>query len=83
MVKHGDFKMYRRIGCRCDMCRQAHRIAQRRARAQAAMHPERMPSGAHGTENGYNYWKCRCDLCRAAMSEYRANLKAAKREPRS
>ena len=72
-----------RAGCRCEVCRNGHRIHQQRLREAARW--KEIPESVHGTTNGYGYWDCRCELCRAAKRAanhrdnpiYKARRKAA------
>ena len=80
-MKHGASQY--RAGCRCDICREGHRIHMQSVRENARWKP--IPEHVHGTTHGYGYWDCRCDLCRAAKRAanardnpvYKARRKAA------
>lgn len=61
-MKHGASQY--RAGCRCEVCRDGHRIHQQRLREAARW--KEIPESVHGTANGYGYWDCRCEFCRAA-----------------
>lgn len=57
-------------GCRCDDCREANRIEQRRTDANRRAswtgdHPEGKPFSV----STYDNWGCRCDECTAVHSE--------------
>lgn len=64
--RHGQASSYRNRGCRCDRCREAHRLDKARRRAEG-------PKGTyaktaeHGTRSRYARG-CRCDECRAATT---------------
>ena len=63
-MRHGASRYA--VGCRCEQCRDGHRVRMQAAR-EAARDRE-VPTSAHGTVNGYGYWDCRCDACLAAKS---------------
>ena len=58
-MKHGASQY--RAGCRCEVCREGHRVNQERLRDAARWRP--IPEHVHGTTHGYGYWDCRCDRC--------------------
>lgn len=64
---HGEPLTYRghggRRGCRCDQCREAHRVHTAAARAENAARGLAPGHPAHGTRNGYDHYRCRCDQC--------------------
>ena len=73
--RHGTANGYQNLGCRCDRCREAHRVAHLEYTHRAGRHrpyavylAERYPGPPpHGTESRYgNPHRCRCDECRAA-----------------
>ena len=80
-MKHGASQY--RAGCRCEVCREGHRLHQQRLREAARW--KEIPAHVHGTTHGYGYWDCRCELCRAAKRAsnahdnpvYKARRKAA------
>lgn len=65
MRTHGLASTYRH-GCRCDDCREAHRVAHAAQRAALAARPRAQVP--HGTSGGYDNWLCRCEKCTAAKS---------------
>lgn len=72
--RHGTKYNYG-LGCRCELCTEAMRIAQktRNENRNDRIIPfkSRSKTGlVHGTLNGYQYYKCRCDACKKAVSEY-------------
>lgn len=68
---HGTLSGYRVAGCRCDLCREANRLARRNDRE--ARYAERIKVGdrwfhpkvglRHGTLWAYKDHGCRCDPC--------------------
>ncbi|MHB9004435.1 MAG: hypothetical protein ACYC6C_10295 [Coriobacteriia bacterium] len=66
MADHGGAgTKYAHEGCRCDLCREAHRarIARRRAERDVSKY-----EGPHGVPSTYKNWRCRCEPCKAAWS---------------
>jgi hypothetical protein len=69
-------------GCRCDECRELHKLACRRRfdemEARGRADPSLIP---HGTKSGYSNWGCRCDECTAGhaldMKRYHALRRAS------
>lgn len=61
-MKHGASRYH--DGCRCEVCREGHRIRQKATRDAARW--KEIPAHVHGTTHGYGYWECRCEACRAA-----------------
>jgi hypothetical protein len=64
-------------GCRCDECKEAHRLRCAAVKAALAARPrEDVP---HGTDSGYTNWACRCALCCKVNSDrsraYRKSVK--------
>lgn len=69
---HGTAGRYRAGGCRCDLCREANRLARRKAREER--YAERIKVGGrwfhpkvgllHATAWAYQEHGCRCDACR-------------------
>ena len=76
--RHGDANTYRnkRYACRCDRCREAHRIRCAEERADRIARGLPMNDPRHGTHNGRINWGCGCTRCRRAESDYH---KAGKR----
>jgi len=76
MKTHGNASTYE-AGCRCDDCRGAHRVKQRRMRAlrivRGLLDPTLIP---HGTRTGYSGWGCKCEACSEAEMTYHRNRKA-------
>lgn len=66
-IKHG-FTAYRNGDCRCDECRESHRV--RTAEVRAAV-KGLCPADQHGTRNGYDHYGCRCRPCVAAHNAAR------------
>lgn len=62
--RHGTPNGYVNYGCRCESCKAAASVAQKRIKAALRSRP--IPSYVHGTVNGYKTYKCKCDACRAA-----------------
>lgn len=83
---HGTVARYRNGRCRCDLCKDAVRLAaaarrkQRKADAESGFF-----TGTHGTVSTYNNGGCRCDECKAAVRAYDRQLyertKAERRTP--
>lgn len=72
--KHGRTRYNE--GCRCDVCREANRVAHRKGAKTRRNRPfNEIPHGV----NGYRNYGCRCETCtdagRAAMRAYRQGLK--------
>ena len=67
--RHGTNTGYG-YGCRCDRCKEAHRLYGREIHER---HKEELLNDPtdprHGTTTGYSYG-CRCERCRAAVSKY-------------
>lgn len=64
MRTHGKDQTYT-AGCRCDLCRAAHRImATRQQRSREARLRADPLIVVHGLMSTYSNWGCRCDLCR-------------------
>lgn len=76
MPEHGKENTYARHGCRCDECREANRLAQRRKRARDKPTPEHV----HGTKSGYSYYRCRCVECLRAWKAYHVPYMKAYRQ---
>lgn len=76
--RHGTTNGYGNLGCRCDACREAHRINHRKYMDR--MRAEGRTLGRHGTALSYDSG-CRCDDCREAHNaksrEYKRARKAA------
>lgn len=74
---HGTSGGYCNHGCRCDACRDAHRLAHKRHRTNR--YAERVEVGdqlvhlsaPHGTVRAYDYFGCRCDDCRSTHARRR------------
>lgn len=64
-------------GCRCDKCREAHRVRHAASRAALAARPrDQVP---HGTSGGYDNWLCRCEKCTAAKKARNAASRRARK----
>lgn len=80
---HGTTNGYGNLGCRCELCREANRIAHGQY-MQRVRHTGRLTEDdrIHGTSYRYDVG-CRCDQCRAAHNEKsrrtKARLRAQKR----
>ncbi len=69
--RHGQ-NGYSNLGCRCDVCRQAHADYAIGIRETRARRIGRDPSLApHGKSSTYTNWGCRCDDCRRANTDER------------
>lgn len=79
--RHGTPSRYS-DGCRCDLCRDAHRIkvaARRKVRAvdtRANGLPAHVPHGL----NAYTNWGCLCDVCRKAGADRNARDEQRRKE---
>lgn len=73
---HGSTRRYQ-LGCRCEECRAANRVAARRGRAERRVRglPEGDPR--HGTTGAAGNWGCLCAPCRAAVRERNAAYQCA------
>lgn len=71
---HGTSGGYGNHKCRCDDCREAHRVAcsdrkENRLAERVDVNGVMIhPRATHGTANGYRNYGCRCDPCVAAGS---------------
>jgi hypothetical protein len=74
---HGTENGYGNHGCRCEACREAHRLA---IGALRTSYRERAAAGdpavPHGSRGGYDNWFCRCGACRLAKQQSRAGSSA-------
>lgn len=52
--------------CRCEVCREAHRVYQ--AALLARHRAMGVPPGHPHNASTYRQWGCRCDVCREAQS---------------
>lgn len=74
MSYHGTLNGYSNIRCRCDLCREAGAIENRKQKTRRLANRVVVdgvlihPFACHGTETGYRNWGCRCDLCTEAAS---------------
>lgn len=64
-LTHGTENAYNNHGCRCSLCREAHRLLEAKRR-EKRKNSDNIP---HGTANGYHNYGCRCDLCKAAVAK--------------
>lgn len=63
-----------KYGCRCVICTEENRKAQRRQRASRKARLEEDPTLAeHGKLSTYGNWCCRCDLCCEVYREWLAS----------
>jgi hypothetical protein len=72
---HGDRRTYVK-GCRCDDCREAHRVWCAERRAVWQQDPSSADRAGHGKPSTYRNHACRCDACTKAntadVNAYRA-----------
>lgn len=61
--RHGTTNGYGNLGCRCDRCREAHRINHNAYMTR--MRAQKRILGTHGSTLAYDTG-CRCDVCREA-----------------
>lgn len=67
-ILHGTDLRYRKYGCRCGDCTEAHRVEQIEVKARRVKKGRRNPTLIpHGTAGGYTNWDCRCSECSDAM----------------
>lgn len=69
MAGHGQPGTYNQ-GCRCKVCRDAHRKRCARTRASLDERRAASPSDVPHSLSGYINWGCRCDICKDAHREY-------------
>lgn len=82
VVRHGTAGGYQK-GCRCDLCREAHRVAQvevRRRRRERPI-PDTVAHGKYSTLRNYG---CTCEPCRTANAaqhrKWRADQKLKRQQ---
>ncbi len=68
-MKHGTDTGYSWHKCRCDECKEAHRLVAQKRRRAAGMRA--VVPAQHGTWGMYVNKKCRCAPCKLAAKEYR------------
>lgn len=67
-VKEHGYHMYRRHGCRCDVCRKGNAVRCSIEYADRAARLKADPSiRQHGNATTYHNWSCRCTPCKTAM----------------
>lgn len=83
---HGDHRTYTK-GCRCDDCREAHRVHMVARRAAWATDPSAADRAGHGKKSTYRNYHCRCEPCTTAntadVTAYRARRRALRSEVQS
>lgn len=73
--KHGTRYGYAECGCRCELCKQAHRSYMRSQRRKRYAERQEVDGrlvhmkAPHGTKNGYGYYGCRCERCFTVQSD--------------
>lgn len=78
--RHGTTNGYGNLGCRCERCREANRIAHAQYRRKAITEGRLVTEDVeHGTPYRYDVG-CRCDPCRQA---HNAKSRATKQRLRS
>lgn len=82
MTPHGSPFTYTNYRCRCEACREAHRLYTAQARLLRAERGVPDPA-MHGKASTYTNWSCRCDACKAAWAESGRRYRAAEREAES
>ena len=79
VIPHGTHGGYTNHRCRCDDCREAHRVGHA---ASVARMRQRLASGeaqpVHGTPGAYCNWGCRCIPCTQAQAQAKARWRAAR-----
>lgn len=65
---HGDYRTYAK-GCRCEGCREAHRVKCAEAREARAKNPDAADRAGHGKGSTYKNYGCRCRACSKANTE--------------
>lgn len=86
-MNHGTVGAYSNHHCRCAACRQAHRTAVNRQRAQRyalrvsvdGVWVAPLPADRHGRVAAYTNWGCRCRPCTdaATASTIRSRTRSA------
>lgn len=78
---HGDYRTYIK-GCRCDDCREGHRIHTAEIRKQRFQDPKAADRAGHGKASTYKNYGCRCEACSKANTAD-VNVFRAKRRARA
>jgi len=88
---HGASLYRSRTPCRCNVCREDHRLRHRAERA--ARYGRRVwvngnltivdPDVRHGLQTTYSNWGCRCDECRAANAADSLKIRERRKEKRA
>jgi hypothetical protein len=79
---HGIPSTYKspQYACRCDLCREANRLDQRRQAAKRKATRPIPPHVKHGSMSTYSNWGCRCAACTKAntvqCAAYQKRIKA-------
>lgn len=79
MAKHGTISAYTNDACRCNKCREAHRVYQYAALQRRIRRAKRDPHilrGKHGKASTYSNYACRCIRCTRAWTEYTREKRA-------
>lgn len=76
---HGDYRTYTQ-GCRCDACREAHRVHMVDRRAAWAADPSAADRAGHGKKSTYRNYHCRCEPCTTANTADVTAYRARRRE---
>ncbi|GAA1937533.1 hypothetical protein GCM10009797_34020 [Nocardioides hwasunensis] len=79
--RHGTANGYGNLGCRCDACREAHRVRHAEYMARVRRSGELADAGDHGSSYRYDVG-CRCDECREAHNAKSRVTKARLRAQR-
>lgn len=75
---HGHHRTYGK-GCRCDACRNAHRLHFAEQRAKWAQDPAAADRAGHGKPSTYKNYSCRCEPCTKAHTANLAARRARRR----
>lgn len=81
MEHGGSGYAYSNLGCRCDECREAHRLRIARRTAERRLElPKRVDQLPHGTRSTYSNWGCRCAACTEANAKACADYAKRRRD---
>lgn len=71
--RHGTVNGYSNLGCRCQPCKDANAVYNKRCREQreGRLTPD---DPRHGKTSTYTNWRCRCDACRQSFSQSRKKV---------
>lgn len=76
---HGHYITYAK-GCRCDACRNAHRIDAAERRVRWSSNSVGADRAGHGKASTYRNYGCRCTACSAANSRANKEYRGRRRQ---